>query len=302
MALLEVRNLVKHFGPARDPVRAVDGVDLVIEPGVCFGLLGPNGAGKTTTLEIVEGIMPPDAGEVRFKDTPRAADFRQRVGIMFQATELLAFLTVRETLETFASLYASRADMDGLIRMTQLAELLPRRNDRLSGGQKQRLLLALALINDPDLVFLDEPTTGLDPQARRHVWDIIQRIKDRGKTLVLTTHYMEEAESLCDELVIMDQGRVIAQGSPRQLVEANCPGAVVSLPREYAPDPLPEEVLDTCAVLEEGDGGRLVLQSERPEACVDRLIESGLKLADLTVRRRNLEDVFLALTGRSLRE
>ncbi len=187
--LISVRNLVKHY----PNVKAVNGVDFDLMPGTCFGLLGPNGAGKTTTVEILEGIHAATSGEILYKGQPVDRRFRNEAGIMFQSTALQDFITVRETLEMFARLYPKNTDIEELIKRCNLTEYLDQDNRQLSGGQRQRLLLAIALVNDPDIIFLDEPTTGLDPQARRNFWDLIEAIKSEGKTVLLTTHYMDEA-------------------------------------------------------------------------------------------------------------
>ncbi len=229
--LLEARDLVKVF----PGVRAVDGISVAVERGRCFGLLGPNGAGKTTTLEMLEGISRPAAGQILYEGRALDRAFREDIGIQFQSTALQDFQSVRESLRMFASLYRRTADRDELIALCNLEEILDRDTRRLSGGQRQRLLLAIALVNDPRLVFLDEPTTGLDPQARRNFWGLIETVRQRGKTVVLTTHYMEEAQRLCDEIVIVDRGRVIARGKPLELVQAHFPAVVVRLPANVWP-------------------------------------------------------------------
>src|SRR5688572_21746455 len=216
---LLVRGLRKRF----DDVVAVDGLDLSVRQGECFGLLGPNGAGKTTTIETCEGLTVPDAGEVVVlgRRWSRDADaLRQRLGIQLQETQLAEKLTVDETLRLFRSLYARGRPVDDVVALVQLGEKRRARVGTLSGGQKQRLALACALVGDPELVFLDEPTTGLDPQARRQVWDLVEELKRMGRTIVLTTHYMEEAERLADRVAIVDHGRVIALGTPRSLIES----------------------------------------------------------------------------------
>ncbi len=205
-ALLETNRLVKHFRG----VKAVDGVDLTICAGRCFGLLGPNGAGKTTTVELLEGIQTPTGGRVYYQGTPLGPRFRQDIGIMFQSTALQDHITGRENLRMFGQFYPRTLPLAELTETCVLGDFIDRDTRKLSGGQRQRLLLAIALVNDPNLLFLDEPTTGLDPQARRSFWELIHRIKERGKTVVLTTHYMEEAYQLCDEIAIMDHGRLIA--------------------------------------------------------------------------------------------
>jgi ABC-2 type transport system ATP-binding protein len=216
--LLEVRHLVKTY----KTLTAVDDVSFAIQKGICFGLLGPNGAGKTTTIEMMEGILSATSGEVLYKGSPRTGAFNEEIGIQFQHTALLSFLTVRETLKTFQKLYHKTADIDSLLAICNLLDIQNQYNDRISGGQRQRLLLALALVNRPELLFLDEPSTGLDPQARRNLWDIVLNIKSQGKTIILTTHYMEEAQLLCDEIAIMDCGRIIARGTVSDLINMHC--------------------------------------------------------------------------------
>ena len=214
--ILEVRSLIKRYGP----VTAVGGVSFSVPQGVCFGLLGPNGAGKTTTIEVMEGILEPSSGEVVYRGEPLGRRFREEAGILFQKTALQDFLTVRQTLNLFRGLYASGNSVDAVIKLCALEKLENRDNRKLSGGQLQRLLLAVALVNDPAVLFLDEPTTGLDPQARRNFWQLMQTVKAQRKSIILTTHYMEEAELLCDDIAIMDQGRMIARGNPAQLLRA----------------------------------------------------------------------------------
>jgi ABC-2 type transport system ATP-binding protein len=290
--ILQVRGLLKEFRE----VRAVDGIDFAIEPGTCFGLLGPNGAGKTTAIEVIEGILPPTSGEVLYKGAPRGSGFRQEIGIQFQKTELPQYLTVGETLAMFRNLYLRRAPLAELIATCRLEEMLARDNRKISGGQRQRLFLAMALANDPELIFLDEPTTGLDPQSRRYLWGIVDRIKAAGKTIVLTTHYMEEAQLLCDRVAIMDQGRIIAMGSPAELLARHTTGAAIVLPAAVAPD-------RQAAI-----PGRWRQRQNRTEIHTDdvaaslrALLAAEIDLSGLTVRAPNLEDLFLQLTGRELR-
>jgi ABC-2 type transport system ATP-binding protein len=216
-AALRVRNLRKGY---KDVV-AVDGLDLEVHPGECFGLLGPNGAGKTTTIEICEGLTEADSGEVEvlgLRWSSDAAALRERLGIQLQETQLAEKLTVLETLRLFRSFFRQGPGAEEAIRVVQLEEKRDARVGTLSGGQKQRLALACALVGDPDLLFLDEPTTGLDPQARRQLWELIEEFKAAGRTILLTTHYMEEAERLCGRVAIMDHGKIIAQGTPRELI------------------------------------------------------------------------------------
>jgi ABC-2 type transport system ATP-binding protein len=290
--ILTVTSLVKTYGS----MTAVDDVSLAIEQGSCFGLLGPNGAGKTTTIEMIEGIRKPDSGKILYLGSPRDATFTEEIGIQFQQTSLLAFLSVRETLKTFHTLYKKAASIEKVIRDCDLEEIADQPNDKISGGQRQRLLLALALINNPSLIFLDEPSTGLDPQARRNLWDLIQNIKNDGKTIILTTHYMEEAQVLCDVVAIMDHGKIIAQDSPQNLIAEHCEGVTVVLPKPR--DRFPEDSID-LPVIETPD--RFEIEAGDIDACLKMLMAAEVDLRDMTVRSPNLEDVFLRLTGRQLR-
>jgi len=290
--ILEVHNLIKHF----PGVRAVEGVSFAIQPGTCFGLLGPNGAGKTTTVEALEGIQPAPAGQVRYKGGPLDRRVRHEVGIMFQSTALQEYLSVAETLELFGRLYPRTLPQEELVRRCSLEGLLERDTRKLSGGQRQRLLLAIALVNDPEVLFLDEPTTGLDPQARRYFWNLVGDIKAQGKTVVLTTHYMEEAYVLCDEIAIMDQGRIIAQGAPKTLLAEHFNDVVLELPREDLPagfDPGDLELLECGETVE--------ILARDVNATVRRLLEAEASLNRLRIRPRTLDDLFLELTGRGLR-
>ena len=291
--ILEVKNLAKKY----NQVVAVDGISFALRTGTCFGLLGPNGAGKTTTIEVIEDVISPTAGEILYKGSPRTPSFKEEVGIQFQSTALLNLLTVRETLETFQSFFTKTETVEELVRLCRLDEFLDQHNDKISGGQRQRFLLALALINRPELLILDEPSTGLDPQARRNLWDLIRGIKAEGKTFILTTHYMEEAQYLCDEVAIMDYGKIIAQGTPAELIRQYSRGITVVLPRErYALQtgrfPLP--------VLEVND--TIEIKTNDVNQCLEQLITHGVDLSDISVRSPNLETVFLNLTGRKLRE
>jgi ABC-2 type transport system ATP-binding protein len=290
--VLEVRDLVKQY----PGVRAVDGVSFSIAEGRCFGLLGPNGAGKTTTVEMMEGVTKPTSGEVLYRGEPLGARFRAEAGIQFQKTALQDFLTVRETLGLFTRLYPRSRPVDELIRTCALEQVAGRDNRKLSGGQQQRLMLAIALANDPRVLFLDEPTTGLDPQARHNFWELIRTIKAEGRTVLLTTHYMEEAYFLCDAVAIMDRGRIIAEGPPSRLLEEHFEDVVLELPREAFPGdpaafPLPVIVASD----------RVEISTADVEGALRALLERGVPLRQLKVRPRNLEDLFLELTGRELR-
>jgi ABC-2 type transport system ATP-binding protein len=290
--ILEVRNLIKQY-PA---VAAVDGVSFTVEAGTCFGLLGPNGAGKTTTVEIMEGILPPSAGEVRYRGEPLGERFREEAGILFQKTALQDFLTVRQSVALFRGLYERGLEVEEVLRLCALESLAPRDNRKLSGGQQQRLLLAIALVNDPQVLFLDEPTTGLDPQARRNFWDLVESIKARRKTIILTTHYMEEAQLLCDEIAIMDRGRVIAQGAPRELLRKHFAEVLLELPRHEFPENARRLPL---RLLEASD--RVEISTRDLDETLRTLIEAQVPLRNLRIRPANLEDLFLELTGKELR-
>ena len=288
--ILSVHRLVKRYRT----LTAVDDISFSVARGQCFGLLGPNGAGKTTAIEIIEGINAPTSGEVRLFGRPAGRRDYERVGIQFQHTALPDYLSVRETLTLFAALYPRPLAIDDLVELCALGDFVERDSRRLSGGQRQRLLLALALINDPDLVFLDEPTTGLDPQSRRHFWSLIQAIRGRGKTVILTTHYMDEAQLLCDEIAIMDAGRIIAKGAPEALLAQHFDGVLVQLPsHSVAGVELPFD----CSERDE----RVAIQTARVDETVRQLSAAGVSLDGLQVHRPNLEDLFLKLTGHALR-
>ena len=291
-AIMSVENLHKHYGE----LKAVNGVSLAVKPGICFGLLGPNGAGKTTTIEMMEGITPPSSGHILFQGRDIDAQFRLHAGIQFQHTALPDFLTAREALDLFGSFYQHTMPRDELIAACSLEDYLDQYSTKLSGGQRQRLLLALALVNDPDIVFLDEPTTGLDPQARRNFWTLVQRIKARGKTIILTTHYMDEAELLCDELAIMDSGRIIAEGTPQALLRTHFDAMQVRIDRKaFTLDPAdwPEPVTlhEDCVEILSRDVAQTLSQ----------LIAHQVPLSSLEVRAPTLEDLFIKLTGHALR-
>lgn len=291
--LLEVSQLHKHFGG----LKAVDGISFGIRPGICFGMLGPNGAGKTTTIEMIEGITSPTKGEILYKGLARNQQFFQETGIQFQSTALQDYLTVQEVLTLFHQLYSQPTAIAQLIELCELNEFVDREANKLSGGQKQRLLLALALINDPVIVFLDEPTTGLDPQSRRKFWDLVNAIKAQGKTIVLTTHYMDEAELLCDELIIMDHGHIIDQGSPRELLDKHLPHKRVCI-RQPGND---FDATQLDGSIEENEG-ELDIITGSVELTIQQLMQQHVNLSSLRVRNPTLEDLFIKLTGHQLRE
>jgi len=296
--IIEVSDLVKHFQPGnKEPIKAVDGISFSIEQGTCFGLLGPNGAGKTTTVEMLEGIVEPSTGCILYRGQPIGNEFRSNAGIMFQNTALQDYMTVIEALNMFSSFYNKTVPVKQLINQCSLSEFLDRDTRKLSGGQKQRLLLAIALVNDPDIVFLDEPTTGLDPQARRNFWNLVDDIKSNGKTIVLTTHYMEEASLLCDELVFIDRGKIIAQGSPDSLLSRSFDDVLLDLPAESVPDTLPAHAAHTIC----HNNNRTEFLTTNIDETVGHLTLHGVSLSGMEVRSRSLEDLFIELTGQELR-
>jgi ABC-2 type transport system ATP-binding protein len=301
---LAVRGLKKRY----KDVIAVDGLDFEVRSGECFGLLGPNGAGKTTTIEICEGLTAPDAGVVEVLGLTWASDgaaIRERLGIQLQDTQLAEKITVLETVQLFRSFFQHGAVPADVIGLVQLEDKQHARVGALSGGQKQRLALACALVGNPDLLFLDEPTTGLDPQARRQVWDLVEAFKRGGRTIVLTTHYMDEAERLCERVAIVDHGKVIARGTPRELVASIGVEHVL----EFAAGP----AVDTAAIGRltgvrgvRASDGLIALQVTELHRAVPALLEElsrqGAPLTELRTHSATLEDVFVTLTGRHLRD
>jgi len=276
---MEVKNLAKSYGQ----VHAVKGVSFKIPEQICFGLLGPNGAGKTTTIEMMEGILAPSSGDVLFRGKPIGRHFKEKVGIQFQSTALPEFITVKETIEMFQAFYPAPRPMDEIIEICSLADILGRDNRKLSGGQRQRLLLALAIVPFPEIVFLDEPTTGLDPQARRNFWELIRRIRAEKTTVVLTTHYMEEAELLCDRIAIMDHGRILEIDTPARLIEKHFEGVVVRVP------------------VHGDDEDQMEIVTADLDRTMKELLMDDTNLDGLHIHKPNLEDLFLKLTGTSLR-
>jgi ABC-2 type transport system ATP-binding protein len=298
------RGLVKRYAD----VVAVDGLDLEVQRGECFGLLGPNGAGKTTTIEILEGLTAPDAGEVEILGTTWARDgraLRERLGISLQETQLTEKLTVGETLRLFRSFYRQGRDPEEVLAQLSLDEKRDSRVGKLSGGQKQRLAVACALVGNPEVLFLDEPTTGLDPQSRLQLWQQITRFRAGGGTVLLTTHYMDEAERVCDRVAIVDRGRVIALGTPAALISSLHAANVV----EFSSEPeIPEARLRTLPGVTDahrrGPNWALPVESlpETVPALLALIERSASRLVNLSTHRATLEDLFVALTGRELRE
>ena len=312
---LSLNGLRKTFGD----VVAVDHLDLEVMRGECFGLLGPNGAGKTTTIEICEGLTEPDAGSVSLLGlgwNTAAKELRHRIGIQLQETQFPDKLTVEETLRLFRSFYYRGIPVAEAIRIAQLEEKRTARVGGLSGGQKQRLAMACALVGDPELLFLDEPTTGLDPQARRHLWDLVDDLKRSGRTIILTTHYMDEAERLCDRVGIMDHGRIIALGTPAQLIASVGGDHIVEFAVTYADSTRSDAArghLDAAPLKEipgvqshRVDAGLHQLSVKDLHTTVPRIFSAlagmGLQLSEFRTHSASLEDVFVGLTGRNLRD
>ena len=301
---IEVVDLVKIYGP----LRAVDGVSFQVEPGKIFGMLGPNGAGKSTTVEMIEGLRPADSGtiEVLGIDVRRhPKQVKERIGVQLQTPAFFKQLTIRQLLKLFGSFFPRALPVEQLIASVNLEEKADTHSGNLSGGQRQRLAIAVALVNDPAVIFLDEPTTGLDPQARRSLWDVIRQLRAQGKTVLLTTHYLEEAEQLCDDIIIIDHGKVIAEGTPAGLIAEHFERNTL----EFLSDPglLPDQ-LQTLPFVDryEDANGQTQLSSSNVTQTTRALMElcarSGVELRGLSIHTATLEDVFLKLTGRSIRE
>jgi ABC-2 type transport system ATP-binding protein len=295
---IEVKELRKAYGA----VKAVDGVSFAVESGEFFGILGPNGAGKTTTLEIIEGLREPDSGAVRMFDTspwPRNPALLPRIGVQLQASSFFERLTTREQIRTFASLYRiGPAKADEMLETVGLADKADTRTEKLSGGQMQRLSIACALVHDPELVFLDEPTAALDPQARRNLWDLLRAINVQGRTIMLTTHYMDEAETLCDRVAIMDHGRILELGPPAELVRGLDAPTRISIESGAIPVDEAQALADGADI--DDDGVSLTIVTRVPAPVLAALAERNA-LRGLSVRGATLEDVFLNLTGREYR-
>jgi len=287
--MLHAENLTKRFSG----LVAVQDLNFDIIPGEILAIIGPNGAGKTTTIEMMEGILSPTSGSALFKGNPIDRRFREKVGIQFQHTALPEFITVEETLKLFSSLYHHRRPLEEVIEISSLRDILTQDNRKLSGGQRQRLLLAIALVNDPEFVFLDEPTTGLDPQARRNFWNLVENIKAENKTVLLTTHYMEEAEVLCDDIAIMDHGDIIARGSPAELLNQHFDGVIVRVPYDGPEEKLPEGAVKR--------NGSLELVTRNVETIMRSLMAREIPFDGLSIHSPNLDDLFIKLTGASLR-
>ena len=310
-----LRKVYRGGGGRGGDVVAVAGIDLSVARGECFGLLGPNGAGKTTTVEILEGLNEPTSGEVSLLGLSwraHEAELRQRIGVALQETRLSDKLSVSETLDLFRSFYRRARSLESLLDVVQLHEKRDAWVSKLSGGQRQRLALACALVGEPEILFLDEPTTGLDPQSRRQVWDLVSDYRGRGGTVLLTTHYMEEAERLCDRVAIVDHGRIIREGSPRELIASLGAAHVVefelgpdAVGGDAAPDEAALRALPAVSAVRR-DAATWSLTVTEPHrvlpALIAHLAGAGQSLARLGTRQATLEDVFVGLTGRHLRD
>lgn len=302
--VVEVRNLTKRY----DNLVAVNDVSFNIEKGEIFGLLGPNGAGKTTTVEMIEGLRKPDGGAIQvcgIEVSKRLDSVKEIIGVQLQSTTIYDKLRVGEAIDIFGGYYKRSLPTTEILDKVSLSDKRGSFVEALSGGQKQRLAFALAMVNDPEILFLDEPTTGLDPQARRNVWDIIERLKERGKTIVLTTHYMEEAERLCDRVGIMDLGRIIALDTPKDLIaKQNLESAVELVTHDGSAGEILQKLPQVNKITYEGN--TFIVHTREASSVLIELVRmsegNGLNLENISVRKATLEDVFLELTGRKLRE
>ncbi|HMO14121.1 MAG TPA: ABC transporter ATP-binding protein [Pirellulaceae bacterium] len=305
---IEVRKLVKTY-PGRPPVEAVRGIDLTVEVGQCYGFLGPNGAGKTTTIEILEGLMSATSGSIRLLDLDWRSNqrqLRQRIGVSLQETKMSDNLTVLETVKLFRSFYNSGISAEDAIQKVSLLEKSKARVKTLSGGQRQRLAIACAIVGSPQLLFLDEPTTGLDPASRRQLWDIIRGFREAGQTILLTTHYMEEAERLCDRVAIIDQGRIIAEGTPPELIRGLGAEHVIEIPLETMKKAIEASAVSGLPTVQqvEVQDNCLRIAVGQPHLALPKLLDAlssrGLEMTGLSIRHATLEDVFISLTGRNI--
>src|SRR5438045_2954288 len=302
--VLHVENLTKRYGE----VQAVRGISFAVAEGEVFGLLGPNGAGKTTTIEILEGLRTPDGGNISvcgFDPRTHGEELKHEIGAALQSTSLPDKIRVSEAIRLFASFYKRRRNVDDLLKRFGLEEKRNAFYNQLSGGQKQRLALAMALVNDPKVLFLDEPTAGLDPQVRREIYDIIEELKREKKTIVLTTHYIEEAEKLCDRVAIVDHGTLISEGTPRELKQSSADKTRIEVRLAKPESEVDMKNLEGVAECREV-GGTYVLHSKRPPQTIVSLVKhleaGGNELVSLEIATPSLEDVFIEMTGRRLRD
>jgi ABC-2 type transport system ATP-binding protein len=302
--MIEVGNLTKRYGE----LTAVNGVSFEVEKGEIFGILGPNGAGKTTTVEMIEGLRKPDGGSIKVCDIDAIKEvdrIKEIIGVQLQATSIYESISVKEAVDLFGGYYKKAVPTGEILEEVSLTEKSKSRIASLSGGQKQRLCVGLALVNDPEVLFLDEPTTGLDPQARHNIWSIIEKLRDRGKTIIMTTHYMEEAEHLCRRLAIVDLGKIIAMGTPEELVHRSGLETSIEFSTSCELNGIKEKIPGIKKIAN-GGSHKYELQTRQVLAVLKDLTnlcyENGIDLENISVRRATLEDVFLSLTGRKLRE
>jgi ABC-2 type transport system ATP-binding protein len=302
---ISVQGLTKSYGE----LAAVKGIDFEIQTGEVFGLLGPNGAGKTTTVEILEGLRPRSGGQVKvlgFDPDTQRQQLKDRIGVCLQATNLPEKIRVHEAMDLFSAFYTRHVDLQQLLRRLQLEEKREAFYTTLSGGQKQRLALALALVNDPQLIFLDEPTTGLDPQVRVEIHSLLEELKKERRTILMTTHYIEEAERLCDRVAIVDEGRIIAMDTPRKLQQQSKSASSIVVTCATAFSEQRPAWTEATSSAVDSTGRTLTVNSRRPAATLVDLVkwidQQGLELTDVHLKQPTLEDVFIELTGKSLRE
>ena len=302
--VIEVNNLVKKYGD----VNAVNGVSFTVEKGEVFGILGPNGAGKTTTVEMIEGLRKPDRGNIKVCDVDalkEASRVKEMIGVQLQATSIYDAISVKEAIDLFCGYYRKSLPTRQVMEEVSLVDKSKSRVGSLSGGQKQRLCVGLALVNDPEVLFLDEPTTGLDPQARHNIWSIVERLRDRGKTIVMTTHYMEEAEHLCQRLAIIDHGKIIAMGTPEELINSADLEIAIDF---YTPIELNgiKEQIPGINRIPNGGGYHYEVKTKNAGLVLKDLTnlcyENKIEMQNISVSRATLEDVFLSMTGRKIRE
>ncbi len=303
-SIIEVNNLEKKYGD----VNAVNGVSFSVEKGEVFGILGPNGAGKTTTVEMIEGLRKPDSGNIKVCNIDALKEPRHTkeiIGVQLQATSLYDNIRVKEVLDLFGSYYAKSVPSETIMAEVSLTEKKNSQVSKLSGGQKQRLSVGLALVNDPEVIFLDEPTTGLDPQARHNIWSIVEKLRERGKTVVMTTHYMEEAEQLCHRLAIIDQGKIIAMDTPENLINKADLATSIDFTTSKDLDSLASKIPGICK-LNNGSARKYSISTKAVSLVFKDLTnlcyDNHIELENISVRQATLEDVFLAMTGRKLRE
>jgi ABC-2 type transport system ATP-binding protein len=302
--IIEVNNLEKKYGD----VKAVDGVSFGVAQGEVFGILGPNGAGKTTTIEMIEGLRKPNAGSIKVCDIDALKEprrIKELIGVQLQATSLYDNIRVKEAIDLFGSYYKKSIPSEQILEEVSLTEKKNSQVSKLSGGQKQRLSVGLALVNDPEVIFLDEPTTGLDPQARHNLWSIVEKLRDRGKTIVITTHYMEEAEQLCHRLAIIDRGKIIAMDTPDNLINKAELATSIDFTTSRDLDGLAKNIPGICKV-NNGSARKYSISTKAVSLVLKDLTnlcyDNHVELENISVRQATLEDVFLAMTGRKLRE